>query len=162
MARIKKHRLRSGYHLEDTFTVIGITTDVSPVKIIFDFNRLLPVQFTLNKIPLISTINDFGEIKIPIYISMEEKKEDTAVVIFGNQIRLEKKNPAEMFAVESLHYIVPALKTFQYFIFIPANHRLSFDEIQSKFKTGYFTYLEEVDIHKFTPFPVFPPREAYS
>ncbi len=160
MAKIKKYKLHSGYRIDEAFHIIGIISEVSPVKLVFDLNRSLSVKFGLNKLPFQLTISGVKK-NVLLYVSLEKEKEDPVVYLFENRIFIEDQKPNDLFTTETLHYFFPAYKNFHYLMIIPSKHQIDFALLQEKFASDYFTYFEELDIHQVKPFPIFPPIETF-
>jgi hypothetical protein len=160
MTKIKKHKLKISRSFKEELTIVGITSQVSPVKFIFDLNQSSPVKFSLNKHPLIIDIKDLPR-EISLYVTQEKKKEEPVVYFFSNQLRIENKKNKELFPVEDVYYIFPHLKTFDFFMVIPDNHRFNYNMLKNNFRTEYFVYFEILKMEQFKPFPIFPPVNPF-
>ena len=155
MAKTKKHKLRISSERKHAFEIIGISTEVSIVKFVYDINRLLPIKFTLNKEP-ISLENNVLSKELPLYVSLERNKEDPVVYVFPNQYKIETKASSDLFATETLHFFFPSLKKYHFFMIIPSEHDFIKVDMFSEFKPGYFVHLEKLEMNKLNPFPFFP------
>ena len=161
MGKIKKHKLISAPHINDPFQIIGIITDVSIVKFVFDFNLRFPVKFALNKNAFPVIINGKEE-NIPLYVSLEKRETDPVIYIFNHQFSIENKDDTELFPVENTYYLFPNLKKFHFFMFIPSDYNFNTETLKEGFKPGYFTYFEKIKMENFKPFPFFPKVQVYS
>ncbi len=161
MARIKKLKLSGKRErIDDAYKIIGVTTDVSLVKFIFDLNRQLPIKFALNRHYITHEIKGL-EIDKPLFVSVENKKEDVVVCIFENRLKIESKNQDELFVTEKWHNVYPVFREVNFFIFIPYGHIFTKETLQKYFRAPYFFYFQPLTIYNFKPFPLFPKIERF-
>jgi len=155
MAKPKKHKIHISSGRKFVFEIIGVTTEVSIVKFVYDINRLFPIKFILNREPIPLENNSLLK-KLPLYVSLERNEEDPVVYIFPNQYKIETKTSNDLFAIETLHFFFSSLKKYHFFMLIPSEHDFNRIDIIKKFNPGYFVHLETLEMSKLNPFPFFP------
>jgi len=161
MAKIKKYKLRTINESYQAFEIIGVITGAPLVKFIFDLNNSLPIKFALNKKHINFKTSKLS-FEVPIYISVENKKEDPRVYVFENQVNIEEKKPEDLFVTEKILPVYPAYKQFNFFVFIPSEHFCSFKKLKNYFKVPYYTYFEPVNMYDLKPFPIFPEHDLFT
>ncbi len=153
--KIKKYILRpDDQSLRHNFQLIGVQTSQDLYKFVFDFNKILGLNFYLNEDLMLERRNRL--IAFENYITPENVV-GQKMRILKNEVLIPISHPNTLFNSYEAFYLFPDLSSINYILMLHKEEWIDFQFIQQNFKVSYPVRFIEVDFNKCaTVFPVFP------
>jgi len=159
MAKKKRHKIKKHIFIPDDttqdpdFFLMGIQTQESLYRLVYDFNRHFNLGFTLQE-PL-HVLRKNREISFENYATVENALGQKSRLL-NNLVLVPIPHPDTLFDTHEAYYLFPELPSLDYLLMMPAGD-LDFTFIQQNFRTHYPLTIIAVDMTKCaTAFPVFP------